>query len=75
MSILTRHMKERLLNREKTHYGIYHDVETVLDEYSTTVLFNFIRDEGEMEVSLRAWLVKTIISMLMNWEKEAEDEI
>lgn len=71
MSVLTRQMKERLLNREKTHYGIYHDAEIVLDEYSTTELFNFIRHEGEMEVSLRAWLEKTIIRLLMNWEKEA----
>ena len=64
-------IKHQLLNRKKTHYGIYHDAEAVLDIYSTTDLFCVVRDLGNMEVSLRAWLVKTIISMLMNWEKEA----
>ena len=66
-------IKHQLLNRKRTHYGIYHDAEVVLDCYSTTELYCFIKNEGNMDVSLRAWLVKTIISMLMNWEKEAEE--
>jgi hypothetical protein len=74
LSDTSKKLKQELLTKAQTHYGIYHDAGIILDKYSTTELFEFVRDEGEMEISLRAWLEKTIVRLLMNWEKEASDD-
>jgi hypothetical protein len=74
LSDTSKKLKQELLTKAQTHYGIYHDAGIILDKYSTTELFELVRDEGEMEISLRAWLEKTIIRLLMNWEKEANYE-
>ena len=55
-------------NREKTHYGIYHDIGVVLDVFSTIELFKYyIAIIGE--TSIRSYLEEGIIVDVIHKER------
>ena len=58
--------KELILNRKNTYHGIYHDVGTILDNFTTETLFKFVKDNLNMNVCLRAYLENQIIDWCKN---------
>lgn len=60
---------EKLMNREKTYYGKYHDVGTVLDDFSTKELFDFAFNNLNMKTALRYYLEQQITAYIMSIER------
>lgn len=66
---------DALKNRKTTPYGIYHDVGTVLDKFSTMELVNYvIKDVPSGDALLRDYLTNTIISHEINKVKMSESK-
>lgn len=66
---------DALKNRKTTSYGIYHDVGTVLDKFSTMELVNYvIKDVPSGDALLRDYLTNTIISNEINKVKMSESK-
>ncbi len=59
---------EKLLKREKTYYGNYHDIGVILDSHSTEELFKFIFDNFNMETALRYYLEQQVIAYINSIE-------
>lgn len=59
-----------LSERERTYRGIYHDIGTVLDGYSIEQLFEFVKSNLNMDVSLRYYLEQQIIAYVSSCERE-----
>ena len=61
-------ISEEINNRDKTYYGIYHDVGVVLDNFSTFELFKYyISVTGE--TSIRSYLEEGIIADVIHKER------
>ena len=61
-------IRVQIANRENTHYGLYHDVGTVLDNYSTFELYVFftkVFGEG----AVRYYFENQIIANEINKER------
>ncbi len=59
---------QELLQREKTHYGDYHDIGVILDDYSTEEIFKFAFENFNMKIALRYYLEQQVIGYIKSIE-------
>ena len=64
-------VEEALRNREHTHYGIYSDVGTVLDRFTTYDLYCYFVNVLKCEGGLRNYLEQQITAAEIDRERRA----
>lgn len=59
-------VEKDIRNRKETHYGIYADIGTALDAFSTKDLIDYYMNRLKCEGSLRYYLEQQIIAFEIN---------
>lgn len=63
-------LTDTLVNREKSHHGIYSDIGHILDKYSTDELFRYVKDNLSMDTALRYYLEQNIVAYIKTIESK-----